>query len=72
VIFDWDPLKNDHNVRDHGIDFVDAVRIFRGPTWERFDDRRNYGEERWVAIGLMDGIEVTVVYSDRETADSEV
>jgi uncharacterized protein len=65
--FEWDAAKNRANVRAHGIDFDDAVAIFDGPTWERFDDRRDYGEERWAAVGLMAGIEVTVVYTDRIT-----
>ena len=61
--FDWNPAKNRRNVRDHGIDL--AVLIFDGPTWERVDDRQVYNEERWVAVGLMQGIEITVVYTDR-------
>lgn len=63
--FDWNPTKNRSNVRDHGMDFVDACLVFDGPTWERWDDRADYGEERWIAIGLVQGVEVTVVYTDR-------
>ncbi|MEP7345679.1 MAG: BrnT family toxin [Gemmatimonadaceae bacterium] len=62
--FNWDPAKNRTNIRVHGIDFADAVAVFDGPTWERLDDRGDYGEERWVAIGLLDGIEIRVVYTD--------
>jgi|SRR5215208_4368625 len=62
--FVWDPAKNGRNIRDHGIDFADAIGVFSGPTWERTDDRKDYGEERWVAVGLMYGLEVTVVYTD--------
>lgn len=65
--FAWDPAKNRRNVRDHGIDFEDAKTVFDGPTWERWDDRANYGEERWVAIGVLEGIEITVVYTDLRT-----
>lgn len=28
------------------------------------DDRFDYGEERWYAIELANGIEVTVIYTD--------
>jgi uncharacterized protein len=65
VLFDWDSAKNGRKIRAHGIGFADAVRMFPGLTWERLDDRVDYGEERWVAIGLMDGTEVTAVYTDR-------
>jgi hypothetical protein len=70
--FDWDPTKNRRNIRDHAIDFADAVGIFGGPTWERVDDRRYYGEERWIAVGLMYGVEITVVYTDQRTARAVV
>jgi uncharacterized DUF497 family protein len=33
---------------------------------ERVDDRFEYDEVRIYAIGLVDGIEITVVYTDRE------
>ena len=46
--------------------------IFSGPTWERVDDRRAYGEERLIATGLMQGIETTVVYTDQRTQDEVV
>jgi uncharacterized protein len=36
---------------------------------QRVDDRFDYGEVRIYAIGLVDGIEITVVYSDRENAE---
>ena len=62
--FTWDPNKNANNVRRHGISFEDAKRIFDGPTVEREDDRFDYGETRVYAIGLVNGIEFTVIYTD--------
>ena len=59
--FTWDRRKNAINVRRHGVDFVDAKSIFEGPTVERDDDR----EVRVYAIGLVNGVEVTVIYTDR-------
>jgi uncharacterized DUF497 family protein len=67
VRFTWDPDKNLANVRGHGIAFQDAARIFDGPTVERPDDRFVYGEVRVYAIGLVNGIEITVIYTDRES-----
>jgi uncharacterized DUF497 family protein len=65
VRFTWDPHKNATNVRRHGIAFEDAKRIFDGPTVEREDDRFDYGEIRVHAIGLVNGLEITVIYTDR-------
>jgi len=68
VRFDWDRRKNAENLRVRGFDFEFASLIFDGPTLEREDERRDYGERRVVAIGLAHGIAVTVVYTDRTEA----
>lgn len=65
MIYSWDEDKNRLNVKRHGIAFEDAKRIFEGPTLERIDDRFDYGEIRIYAIGLVNGLEITVVYTDR-------
>lgn len=67
--FDWDPRKSDRNFADRGFDFAFATLIFEGPTLERLDTREDYGEARLVAVGLADGIPLTVVYTDRTAAD---
>jgi hypothetical protein len=69
VNFVWDERKNLRNVRLHGIAFGDAAGIFDGPTLERIDDRFDYGEVRVYAVGVTNGIEIVVVYTDvSETA----
>jgi uncharacterized DUF497 family protein len=65
VRFEWDAAKAARNLEGHGVDFRDAVRIFGGPTLERLDDRVDYGEDRWVALGLMDTTVLAVVYTER-------
>ena len=62
--YTWDVDKAAQNLRAHKVDFEDAVRIFDGPTLERLDDRFDYPEERWYAIGLAEGRPVTVIYTD--------
>jgi uncharacterized DUF497 family protein len=51
-----------------GFDFEFATQVFDGPTLERADTRRDYGERRVVAIGRADGITLTLVYTDRAEA----
>ena len=64
--FEWDEVKNAANVRKHGIDFADAVRVFKGPVVTWIDDRFDYGEVRQVSIGTIAGVAiVTVVHTDR-------
>jgi uncharacterized protein len=68
----WDSAKNRGNLRRHGIAFEDAVRIFDGPTLERVDDRFDYGETRVYAIGLVNGLEITVVYADKNDEERRI
>ena len=70
--YTWDHSKNRRNVRLHGIAFDDAVHIFDGPTVEQADDRFDYGERRVYAIGLVDGLEITVIYADVEEDERRI
>lgn len=63
--FEWDWAKNDATIAARGIDFAWAVGIFLGPTIEWIDTRREYGETRWIAIGVVDAIELVLVYTWR-------
>jgi hypothetical protein len=72
VRFSWDPEKSDANFLDRGFDFAFAALIFAGPTLEREDTRRDYGERRTIAIGLAAGLELTVCYTDRLDASGGV
>lgn len=66
--FEWDARKRRANLRKHGIDFVGSEAIFDGVTKTMVDDRRHYGEERFVTFGLLEGRVVAVVHT--ETADT--
>jgi len=68
VRFSWDLRKSAENLLARGFDFEFATLAFEGPTLERQDQRRDYGEQRVVAIGLAEGIALTVVYTDRAEA----
>jgi uncharacterized protein len=65
MVFTWDPRKSHANLEERGFDFEFASLIFRGATLETEDRRKVYGERRWVAIGVTDGLHLTVVYTDR-------
>ena len=70
--FTWDARKSDRNLRERGFDFEFATLIFDEPTLERTDSRRDYGEQRTIAVGWAQGIPLTVVYTDRAGAGGEV
>ncbi|MCE5327191.1 MAG: BrnT family toxin [Planctomycetaceae bacterium] len=60
--FEWDDDKNRQNIQKHGIDFEDACDVFAGLYLSFYDSRREYGEDRWLAIGLMKDLTVVVVF----------
>ena len=60
MLFEWDESKRQANLAKHHIDFQDAIQVFDGPLFERMGSRHE--EDRTVAIGLMEDIEIVVVY----------
>ena len=68
----WDRRKGKGNLARHGVAFEDAIRIFDGPTLEKVDDRFDYGETRIYAIGVVNGIEITLIYKDVSETERRV
>jgi len=64
--FEWDEAKRIANLRKHGIDFLDIDIMFDGDTLIVEDDRCDYGEQRFVTFGLLRGLVVAVVHTDRQ------
>jgi uncharacterized protein len=62
--FVWDERKKQSNLAKHGFDFADAFRIFNLPMVVELDERDDYGKDRYIGIGLLDGRVVAVVYSE--------
>ena len=58
--FIWHEPKRQANLKKHGVDFVDAERVFTGSTFTFEADREDYGEQRWVTLGLL-GMKVIVI-----------
>jgi hypothetical protein len=64
----YDPEKRARTLTERGLDFDDAVQVFAGPTIDFIDDRRDYGEVRWLSFGLLGDRLVVVVWTDRDDA----
>jgi len=63
--FEWDERKRRENIRKHGFDFRDAWQLFNLPMLVALDDREEYGEDRWIGIGMLKSHVVIVVYTER-------
>jgi uncharacterized DUF497 family protein len=64
--YEWGEAKRKSNIKKHGIDFVDTPKIFTGYTLTIEDDRFDYGEERFVTFGILDGRVVAVAHTESE------
>ncbi|MEC5293806.1 MULTISPECIES: BrnT family toxin [unclassified Aurantimonas] len=64
----FDPAKRERTLEERDLDFADADQVFAGTTFDRVDDRRDYGEERIITIGRMAARMVVVVWTQRDDA----
>ena len=63
VRFTWSEAKRRTNLKDHGFDFIDAEEVFAGLTFTFEDDRFRYAEQRFVTLGLLHGLCVSLVHT---------
>ncbi len=67
---EFDPEKDETNLRKHGI----SLRAAEGFDWEtaleREDDRFDYGEVRFVAIGRIDDSPFVLIFTEGSDDDA--
>ncbi len=67
--FEWDDAKAASNIEKHGVSFETAQLAWDDPFAVSFQDTRmDYGEDRYVLLGVVDGRLLSVVYTYRETS----
>lgn len=64
--YSCDERKRRVNLKVHGYDFVDAPRVFEGATVTFEDDRFIYGEQRFVTLGFLSGVAVSIAHTEAE------
>jgi uncharacterized protein len=65
--FEWHHAKARSNYAKHGVTFDTARKAFSDPFMvEVLDDSEDYGEERFLLIGMVDGELLSVVYVLRQ------
>lgn len=73
MLFTWDPVKAEANIKKHGVSFDLAVTIFSDPLHLSVLDGKEQGEQRWVTIGLAaDCHTLVVVHLYRELGNNEL
>ena len=65
-IFQWDDTKAAENYAAHGVPFEAAREVFADPfALEWLDDREDYGEDRYILLGMVENRLLYVVYTMR-------
>jgi uncharacterized protein len=66
--YTFDPAKRAANLKKHGFDLADAKQIIESERTVTFEDRRfDYGEERFVTLGMLAETVVVLVTVETET-----
>lgn len=60
----WDEAKRRVNLRKHGFDFADAERVFAGITYTIEDRRFQYGERRFITLGMLRDTVVVTAHTE--------
>ena len=64
----YDSQKREKTLAERGLDFEDVPAVFEGDHYDEVDDRRDYGEIRWLTVGLLAGRLVMIVWTPRGDA----
>lgn len=68
-VFQWDGIKAIKNVASHGVTFEAARLVFRDPfALDWLDESENYGEDRYVIVGMVERRLLYVAYTMRGEA----
>lgn len=63
-----DRAKRAETLRERGLHMRRAGELFAGTYFTRIDDRRDYGEPRYVTVGWLDARLVVFVWTPRGSA----
>jgi uncharacterized protein len=69
--FEWDPSKAAANIAKHGVSFTLAQEVWGDPLHVVVPERIVDGEERWQALGQVDGVTLLVVVHTYRDGDGE-
>ena len=62
----YDPEKRRITLERRGLDFDDTPQLFDGVHYTNADTRRDYGEDRWISVGVIGTTTIVVVWTERD------
>lgn len=67
----FDPLKRERTLRERGLEFRDALKVFAGPRLTFEDTRFEYPELRYITVGLLDARMMILVWTPSKDVEGE-
>jgi uncharacterized DUF497 family protein len=64
--FEWGEEKRKSNIKKHGFDFIDTETVFESATFTIIDDRFDYTENRYITLGMFEGIVVVIAHTEED------
>ncbi|MBF0158883.1 MAG: BrnT family toxin [Magnetococcales bacterium] len=61
----YDPAKRDKTLEEQGLDFLRAPEIFASEQYTCQDERKDYGEPRFITVGMLEGRMMVLVWTPR-------
>ena len=65
---EFDTAKRTATLEARGLDMARADEVLAGVTLTVADDRKDYGEDRFITIGFLDATMVVLVWTPRDGA----
>lgn len=62
---EYDPVKRKLTIENRGLDMARADEIFQGLHLTFPDTRLDYGEERFITMGILDGRMIVLAWTPR-------
>jgi uncharacterized DUF497 family protein len=62
----WDEAKRRLTIAMRGLDFADSALVFAGRTMTLPDERKAYGEPRYITAGWLNDRFVVIVWTPRK------
>lgn len=63
--YEWNEYKKEANFEKHGVDFNEIGNFEWDSAIETIDDRKDYGEQRWIAVGRILNRIYVLIYTIR-------
>lgn len=63
---EFDPAKDEENIRKHGMSLTRAKDVEIDKAQVKKDNRKDYGEDRFIAVGPLDGRLCVLIFTLRD------